>query len=163
MVHTEIFEANLDITLHSQAVLELTAAYAADPMGNGNPLNQDILKDLIPGLQHHPTTIIFIAFHDSKAVGIVTCFKGFSTFQSRPLIHISDFYLLPDYRGLKIGQKLLSAVEKKALDLNCCKLTLEVQEKNHHARQIYKIAGFDADIHAKEAGPALFLSKQLSK
>jgi len=163
MTHTQIFEANLDLTLHSQAVLELLNAYAADPMGNGKPLGQEVLKGLIPGLQNHPTTIIFIAFHDNKAVGIVTCFKGFSTFQARPMINISDFYLYPDYRGLKIGQKLLSIVEKKALELNCCKITLEVQENNLHAIRTYKAAGFNQDIHVEEAGGAILFSKSLSK
>jgi len=163
MAHTEIFEANLDLTLHSQAVLELLNAYAADPMGNGKPLTQDVLKKLIPGLKNHPTTIIFIAFHNNKAVGIVTCFKGFSTFQARPMINISDFYLQPDYRGLEIGQNLLAAVEKKAIELNCCKITLEVQENNLHAMGIYKTAGFHQDVHVKEAGGAVLFSKPLSK
>jgi len=163
MVQTEIFEANLDITLHSQAVLELLNGYSKDPMGDGKPLDQDVFKELISGLQQHPTTIIFIAFHDNKAVGIVTCFKGFSTFQARPLIHISDFYLLPDYRGFKIGQKLLTAVEKKAIELNCCKITLEVQENNHHAMKIYKTAGFNRNIYVKEAGPTVCFSKPLTK
>ena len=163
MVKTEIFEANLDLTLHSQAVLELLNAYAADPMGDGNSLNQDVLKELIPGLQQHPTTIIFIAFHDNKPVGIVTCFKGFSTFQARPLIYISDFYLMQDYRGFKIGQKLLAAVEKKAVELNCCKITLEVQENNRHAMKIYQVAGFSRDIHVKEAGPTVCFAKPLTE
>ena len=163
MAHTEIFEANLDLTLHAQAVLELLNAYSKDPMGDGKPLSQDVLKELIPGLLHHPTTIIFIAFHDNKPVGIITCFKGFSTFQARPLINISDFYLQPDYRGLKIGQKLLEIVEKKAVELNCCKITLEVQENNLHAMRIYKYAGFIRDVHVKEAGPVILFSKFLSK
>ncbi|MCD4721249.1 MAG: GNAT family N-acetyltransferase [Desulfobacula sp.] len=163
MTQTEIFEANLDLTLHSQAVLELLNAYAADPMGVGKPLTQDVLKELIPGLQHHPTTIIFIAFHDNKAAGIVTCFKGFSTFQARPMINISDFYLHPDYRGLKIGQRLLAIVEKKAIELSCCKITLEIQENNIRAMQIYKAAGFNQDVHVKEVGRAVLFSKPLSK
>jgi len=53
MAHTEIFEANLDLTLHSQAVLELLNAYAADPMGDGKPLTPEVLKELNPGLLHH--------------------------------------------------------------------------------------------------------------
>jgi len=161
MIHTEIFEANLDLTLHSQAVLELLNAYAADPMGDGAPLNPDTLKELIPGLLQHPTTFIFIAFQDSKPIGIITCFKGFSTFKARPLIHISDLYVQPEHRGAKISQKLLNAVEKKALELNCCKITLEVQENNLHAKKIYKTAGFDRTIYVKEAGPCLHLSKPL--
>lgn len=159
----EIFEANLDLTLHSQAVLELLNAYALDPMGNGAPLTQDVLKELIPGLLHHPTTIIFLAFHDNKAVGIATCFKGFSTLRARPMIYISDFYLQPDYRGLKIGQKLLASVEKKAIELNCCKITLEVQENNLPAIQRYKTAGFNQDKYIKEAGCAILFSKPISR
>ncbi|MBU1341252.1 MAG: GNAT family N-acetyltransferase [Proteobacteria bacterium] len=163
MANIEIFEANLDLTLHSQAVLELLNAYAQDPMGDGKPLTQEVLKELIPGLLQHPTTIIFLAFHDSKAVGIMTCFKGFSTFQARALIHISDFYLQPDFRGLKIGQKLLATVEKKAVDLNCCKITLEVQENNDHAMRIYKTAGFNQEVHVAEAGGVILFSKPVSK
>ena len=163
MALTEIFEANLDLTLHSQAVLELLNAYATDPMGDGQPLTQDILKELIPGLQNYPTTIIFLAFHDNKAVGIVTCFKDFSTFNARPMINISDFYLQPDYRGKKIGQKLLAIVEKKAIELNCCKITLKIQENNRQAMRIHKAAGFKQDGHNKEPGSAVLFSKPLSK
>ena len=161
MTNTEIFEANLDLTLHSQPVLELLNSYASDPMGNGEPLSQEVLKELIPGLQNHPTTIIFIAFHDKKAIGLITCFKGFSTFQARPLINISDFFIQPDFRGRKFGKKLLEAVEKKAIELNCCKITLEVQEKNKLAKRIYKAAGFNHDVHVVEAGGAMLFSKSL--
>ncbi len=162
MIETQIFEANLELTLHSRAVLELMNAYAQDPMGNGKPLNPDVLNQLIPGLINHPTTIIFLAFHENKPIGITTCFKGFSTFMARPLINISDFYLLPDFRGHKIGQQLLATVTKKAVELNCCKITLEVQENNHNAMQIYKTAGFSRDIHTKEAGGAVLFSKSFS-
>ncbi|MCP3874955.1 MAG: GNAT family N-acetyltransferase [Desulfobacteraceae bacterium] len=159
MDQTKIFEANLDLTLHSQAVLELLSAYATDPMGNGEPLDKDVLTQLIPGLQNHPTTIIFLAFHESKAVGIVTCFKGFSTSMARQMIHISDFYVLPDYQEKKIGQKLLEIVEKKAVELNCCKITIEVPANNKKALQIYKMAGYTQVIPEKEAKPTLSFSK----
>ncbi len=97
--NTEVFEANLNLTIHSQAVLELLNAYAADPMGNGASLTPDVLNKLIEGLQNHPTTIIFLAFYEKKAVGILTSFQGFSTFNALPIIHISDFYVQPEYRG----------------------------------------------------------------
>ncbi len=161
MDHIQILEANLDLTLHSRAILDLLNAYAADPMGNGHPLEKEVLNALIPGLQNHPTTLIFIAFCENKAVGIVTCFKGFSTFMARQTIHISDFYVLPDYQGKKIGRQLLETVEKAAIDLQCCRVTLEVQENNDRALRIYKKAGFIRDLHVKEAGPALFFSKSL--
>ncbi len=163
MEETKIIEANLDLTLHSQAVLELSNLYAADPMGNGQSLSPEVAKELIPGLSEHPTTIIFLAFKENKAVGIATCFKEFSTFHAKAMIHISDFYLIPEFRGQKIGKMLLEAVHKKANDLNCCKIILEVQENNQRAMQIYRHAGFSRQVHVKEAGGAILFSQTLSE
>ena len=156
MTTIEIFEANLSQALHQQAILELLDAYAKDPMGNGKPLSAQARRDLIPGLQQHPTTI-----QQNEPVGIVTSFLGFSTFAARPLINISDFYVLAALRGNKIGQQLLKAVEHKARGLECCKLTLEVQENNHRAKAIYAAMGFAQAVYVKAAGGALAMFKPL--
>jgi GNAT superfamily N-acetyltransferase len=156
-------EADLERREHQHAVVELLNAYAMDPMGNGTALSNEVRRDLIPGLKQHPTTLIFLAFQNDKAVGIATCFRGFSTFAARPLINISDFYVLPQLRGQKIGQKILAAVETRARDSGCCKITLEVQEKNHRAQRIYEAAGFSRAVYVESAGGALFLSKPLSE
>lgn len=157
----KIFEANMNLTVHSQAILDLLNTYAADIMGNGKPLSQDVLKNLIPGLQQHPTTLVFLAFKESKAVGMLISFKGFSTFLAKPLINISDFFVPPPHRGQGIGKKLLATLERKARELGCCKITLDVQEKNRRALRVYTAAGFKRDVHVAEAGPALFYSKSL--
>ena len=156
-----IREADLDHREHQQAVVDLLNAYAQDPMGNGRALSDRVRRELIPGLQQHPTAIIFLAFHNDKPVGIATCFKGFSTFAARPLIHISDFYVLPELRGQKIGQLILAAVENRAREIGCCKITLEVQENNHRAQRIYHAAGFSRAVYVEAAGGALFLCKLL--
>ena len=161
MDEIKIIEADLDHDLHGQTILFLINEYAKDPMGDGDSLPKSVQERLIPGLRAHPTTIIFFATFKSKPAGIITCFKGFSTFMAKPLINISDYYVIPEFRGKKIGKMLLSAVEEKAKDIGCCKLTLEVQENNTSALKIYKNAGFSKDIHVKEAGGALFLTKQL--
>jgi GNAT superfamily N-acetyltransferase len=161
MVPIEILEADLDHPAHQRAVVTLLDAYAMDPMGIGKALAADVRRDLIPGLQQHPPTIIFLAFQTQKAVGIATCFRGFSTFAARPLINISDFFVLPDLRGQKIGQMILGAVVQKARDIDCCKITLEVQENNHRARRIYTAAGFSRAVYVKAAGGVLFFSKPL--
>lgn len=163
MESIEIIQANLDITLHSQAVTDLINAYASDPMGNGSPLPSDVVKKLIPGLKKHPTTIVLLAFADSKAAGILTAFIGFSTFQAKPLLNISDFYVQPTHRGLRIGRKLMEAAVTKAKTLDCCKITLEAQENNKKAIRFYTAAGFERDIHTKEAGPALFFAKKIEE
>jgi GNAT superfamily N-acetyltransferase len=156
-----IVEADLDRPEHQRAVLELTDAYSRDPMGDGHPLSAEVREALIPGLQRHPTTLIFLAYDGTDAVGIATCFLGFSTFSARPLINIHDLGVLPTQRGRGISRQLLAAIESKARALGCCKLTLETQENNHRARSIYAAAGFAQNTYTAEAGGALFLAKKL--
>lgn len=159
MKPVDIVEADLDRTDHQQTVLELIDAYSRDPMGDGKPLSDEVRQALIPGLRNHPTTLIFMAYTGEQAVGIAVCFLGFSTFAAKPLINIHDLAVLPGLRGQGIGRQLLDAVERKARDLGCCKLTLEVLENNHRARRTYEAAGFAQATYQEEAGGALFLAK----
>jgi GNAT superfamily N-acetyltransferase len=159
----EIVEADLDRTDHQHAVVELIHAYAMDPMGNGRPLSSQTRLELIPGLQRVPTTLVFLAYRQQSAIGIAVCFLGFSTFAARPLINIHDLAVLPAHRGQGVGRRLLEAVEQKARDLGCCKLTLEVAENNGKARRIYGAAGFAQAVYASGTGGALFMSKPLEK
>ena len=161
MSSIEILQADLDCREHQLAVVALLDAYAMDPMGNGKALSNEVRRGLIPGLQQHPTTIIFLAFQNRHAVGIAICFVGFSTFKARPLINIHDFFVTPEVRGQKIGHMILAAVEQKARDTGCCKITLEVQQNNHRARRIYEDVGFSRSVYLEAAGGALFLSKPL--
>jgi ribosomal protein S18 acetylase RimI-like enzyme len=156
-----IVEANLANPQHQRDVLAMTAAYALDGMGNGGPLPDDVLARLIPGLREHPTTLIFLAYIDETVVGIATCFLGFSTFAARPLINIHDLAVLPDHRGRGVGRALLEAVERKARDRGCSKVTLEVQENNLHARRIYQTAGFGQGVYGDATGGSLFYWKTL--
>lgn len=156
-----IQEADLDRLAHQQAVLELLDAYAADPMGDGKPLSPEVRTRLIDGLRRHPTTLIFLAWLDGRAVGIAVCFLGFSTFHARSLINVHDLAVLPAYRGRRIGPRLLEAVADRARQLDCCKLTLEVQENNHRARRLYEAAGFAQVQYHQDAGGSLFYAKPL--
>lgn len=156
-----VIEADLELTKHQEATVHLLNAYAMDAMGDGRPLSETARREVIPGLRQHPTTLVFLAFRAEEPVGLAICFRGFSTFAARPLVNISDYFVFPGHRGQGIGRKLLQAVEQRARELGCCRLTLEVQENNHHARQVYGAAGFAQAVHVPEAGGSLYLSKPL--
>jgi len=157
----EIVEADLERAEHQQDIRALTAAYALDPMGNGGPLTTDVLERLIPGLRAHPTTLIFLAYRDGQAVGLATCFRGFSTFAARPLINISDLAILPEFRGRGFARQLLAAVETRARALGCCRITLEVQENNRRARRTYEADGFSQAVYGPATGGSLYYWKSL--
>lgn len=157
-----IVEADLSRPEHQAATLELLDAYAADPMGDGRPLSDRARRDVISGLQRHPTTIVFLGYQAAVPVGLAICFRGFSTFAARPLVNVSDYYVVPSARGLGIGRRLMDAIEQHARSIGCCKLTLEVQENNRRARAVYTAAGFSQAVYVPEAGGSLFLSKPLA-
>lgn len=156
-----VVEADLAQPAHQAAAVHLLNAYAMDPMGDGRPLSESARRDVIPGLRQHPTTLVFLAYRDAEPVGLAICFRGFSTFAARPLINISDYFVLPAHRGSGIGRLLLTTIEQHARNLGCCRVTLEVQENNHHARRVYAAAGFSQAVYVPEAGGSLYLSKPL--
>jgi GNAT superfamily N-acetyltransferase len=157
-----ITEAALARGDHAQAVVDLIDAYARDPMGNASPLSAEVRAALVPGLRAHPTTLVFLAYRGETPIGVAVCFRGFSTFAARPLVNVHDLAVLPAHRGQGVGRALLAAVEQKARDLGCCKLTLEVQENNQRARRTYAAMGFAQSEHQPAAGGALFYTKPLS-
>jgi GNAT superfamily N-acetyltransferase len=156
-----IVEADLSQPQHQRDVLALTDAIAEDPVGNAAPLPETVRARLIDGLRRHPTTLIFLAYDGDTAVGIATCFVGFSTFYAQPLINIHDLLVLPSARGRGVAGLLLDAVETRARALDCCKLTLEVQEQNDRARTLYAARGFGPALYGDPAAPVLFYAKRL--
>jgi ribosomal protein S18 acetylase RimI-like enzyme len=157
----EVIEGDLSRTDHQRDVLALTDAYACDPMGNNGPLPPDVRARLIDGLRSHPTTLVFLAYDEGEAVGIATCFVGFSTFYARPLINIHDLAVVRERRGRGVGRMLLAAVEQKARTIDCCKVTLEVLADNERARRIYERAGFGVAEYGGNTGGTLFYAKIL--
>ena len=136
-------------------------AYSRDPMGDGAPLSAEARERLITGLRQHPTTLIFLAYEGDTPVGVAVCFLGFSTFAAKPLVNLHDVAIVPTHRGRGIGRALLDAVEVRARELGCCKLTLEVLDQNHRAMRTYTAAGFHRYTLQPGAGEAIFMTKAL--
>jgi ribosomal protein S18 acetylase RimI-like enzyme len=105
--------------------------------------------------------LVFLAFDREEPVGIVTCFIAFSTFAARPLINVHDLHVSRNYRRSGVARSLLDAVERRARELGCCKLTLEVQENNQPALALYESLGFVSGQYEPEAGAVLFRVKKL--
>ncbi|MEY3775141.1 MAG: hypothetical protein RLZZ129_1921 [Verrucomicrobiota bacterium] len=154
-------QADLDRPDHQAAVLAMVDAYSRDPMGDGAPLSAEARERLIPGLRAHPTTLVFLAYDGETPVGVAVCFLGFSTFAARPLVNLHDVCVVPTHRNRGVGRGLLAAVEARARELGCCKLTLEVLDQNHRALKTYLAAGFQRYTLQPGAGEAIFLTKKL--
>jgi ribosomal protein S18 acetylase RimI-like enzyme len=156
-----VVQADLENPSHQAATLEMIDSYSRDPYGDGRPLGEDVLQRLVPGLRAHPTTLIFLAFLLDEIAGAAICFRGFSTFAARPLLNIHDLIVAPRFRGRGVGKALLLEAERSARQIECCKLTLEVLDKNTVALNAYRSAGFTQYTLQEHAGKAIVMSKSL--
>lgn len=154
----------LDLSDLAQAEiwLQLLDHYAQDPMGGGDGLSDYAKLNLVATMREVPGFHGALAWLDDKAVGLIDCFAGFSTFAARPLLNVHDIVVHRDVRGRGVGQALLAWAEARARELGCCKLTLEVLSNNTRAMRSYEQAGFAPYVLDPAAGHALFLQKFLA-
>ncbi|MFW2404684.1 MAG: GNAT family N-acetyltransferase [Gammaproteobacteria bacterium] len=146
-----IIHANLEDEALVGGIVDVLDSYAREPAGGSAPLADDVRERLIADLRHVDNAVVLAAVDAvGKVVGIVICFRAYSSFKAAPLINIHDIAVLPDHRGMGIGTALLAALEEKARAEGCCKLTLEVLDDNFGARRLYEAVGV-ADRGPREA------------
>lgn len=163
------------------ALVALLDEYARSPSGGGEPLAATSLARLPALLASRPHYLGWLAWEATgssggeaagsaagtasasatrKAVGLINCFEGVSTFRAQPLINVHDLIVTATHRRLGIGQALLAQVEHEARARGCCKLTLEVLTHNDAARRAYDKVGFAPYALDPAMGNALLLEKK---
>jgi ribosomal protein S18 acetylase RimI-like enzyme len=138
----EVIQADLSFSRHAEAVVYLLNQYALDPMGGYQALSPFAHANLITELKKRSTVHIVLAFSDGAPAGLAICIEGFSTFACQPLLNIHDFAVHPDFRGVGMSKLVMAKVIEVARGLGCCKITLEVLERNTPAYSLYKAFGF---------------------
>ncbi|MBM0740745.1 GNAT family N-acetyltransferase [Phormidium sp. CLA17] len=157
----EVVNADLPTPHHANAVVQLMNQYALDPMGGGKGLSEYVKANLPAELAKRRTAHVILAFVDAEPAGLIICLEGFSTFACKPLLNIHDVIVAQPHRGNGLSKLMLQEAEAIALDLGCCKLTLEVLEGNHIAQQAYEAFGFSGYELDPQMGKALFWEKKL--
>lgn len=147
--------------VHARALVQLLDSYAQDPAGGGKPLGDFAKTHLVKELAARPQAFSVLAFDGDKAVGLVNCIEGFSTFACRPLVNIHDVAVLPGHRGRRIAEKMLALVDEIARERGACKLTLEVLQGNLGAVKLYERVGFAGYQLDPAMGQARFFQKWL--
>ena len=142
-------------------LVRLLNEYAEHPMGGGTPLNKDTRASLPEKLSAFGQAFSLIAYVDNEPAALMNCIKGFSTFKAKPLVNIHDVVVSENFRGLGLCRKLFQHVEEMARQQGCCKLTLEVVEKNEVAKKAYTNFGFNSYELDPEMGKAMFWQKEL--
>lgn len=162
-MNIDIIKANYTNQKHGNEISFLLNSYASDPMGGGKPLDKYVLDNIAIELSKIPHAFSVISYVNGLPAGLINCFEAFSTFSCKPLINIHDVIVLKEFRGNNLSQKMLQKVEDIALAKGCCKLTLEVLNKNASAKSAYKKFGFSNYELDPSVGHAEYWQKQLIK
>ncbi len=83
----------------------------------------------------------FLAFCDGAAVGYIIIFETYSSFKALPTLYLEDLFVLPEYRGKKIGLKLFQTCVKEAIRRKCGRLEWVVLDWNKLALRFYDKLG----------------------
>lgn len=102
--------------------------------------------DFLKGLLDRDESVVFLAFQDQQAVGFTQLFRSFSSVAMRPVLILNDLYVLPEKRGMGIGETLLAHAKKYCCQLNYKGLALETAFDNP-AQKLYERLGWEKDTH----------------
>lgn len=88
-----------------------------------------------------PAAECLIAQWDSQVVGYALYFHNFSTFLGRRGLYLEDVYVQPSMRGKGVGQALLRALARIAVERNCARFEWTVLDWNQPAIDFYASQG----------------------
>lgn len=105
-----------------------------------------------------PAAEVVIAEADGAPAGFALFFHSFSTFLGQPGLYLEDLFVLPSYRGLGLGKRLMVHLAQLALARGCGRFEWSVLDWNTPAIDFYRrlgAAGMDGWTVQRVSGDAL--------
>lgn len=99
---------------------------------------QRLLRDVFG---EHPRVEVFLAEVENAVVGYAFIFETYSTFLALPSLYLEDLFVLPEYRGRKIGYALFRQCVAEAQRRGCGRMEWTVLDWNRHAIDFYERLG----------------------
>jgi GNAT superfamily N-acetyltransferase len=88
-----------------------------------------------------PLCFALVAEDAGTSVGFALSFLSYSTFSTRPCLHLEDLFVLPGFRGRGHGLALLRGVAAEAVRRECARLEWNVLDWNTSAIGFYRAQG----------------------
>lgn len=89
----------------------------------------------------NPACAALLAECDGQPAGFALFFATYSTFRTRPCLHLEDLFVAPEFRGRGLGLSLLRAVAAVAVERDCPRLDWNVLDWNEPAIGFYRQQG----------------------
>jgi GNAT superfamily N-acetyltransferase len=96
---------------------------------------QRLIQDIF---SPRPRLEAFLGQFRGRAVGYALIFETYSSFLALPTLHLEDIFVMPEYRGKKVGIALFLAMVREAHARGCGRMEWTVLEWNRLAVDFYK-------------------------
>ncbi len=114
------------------AMIKETAEFSKQP---------DAVKNSVEQMKHEQDFFCFyIAENNEKIIGAAIYFFAYFSWVGKTL-YLDELYVKPDYRGKKVGSKLLKKIFETAQEEQCNWLRWQVLDWNEKAISLYKKIG----------------------
>ena len=122
------------------SILDMLRASAAD-QGFADEVvvsERDLLED---GFGASPRFYVLLAEVSGVTAGMALYFFNYSTWGSRNGLYLEDLYVRPEYRGQRMGRRLLVRLAQIAEAAGCRRFQWVVHNANASAVRLYEAAG----------------------
>jgi GNAT superfamily N-acetyltransferase len=93
------------------------------------------------GFGPRPRYDAFLAFVDDRPVGYAIIYETYSSFLALPTLYLEDVFVLPEFRGRKVGLALFLHCAGIALERGCGRMDWSVLHWNELALNFYRRLG----------------------
>ena len=90
-------------------------------------------------------SVIYIAFDGEKPLGFTQLYPSFSSASTQRLWILNDLYIVPEARGLRVGEHLIERAMQLARDTNAKGVMLETAHTNLPGQKLYERMGFERE------------------
>jgi ribosomal protein S18 acetylase RimI-like enzyme len=90
-------------------------------------------------------SVIYIAFDGEKPLGFTQLYPCFSSASTQKLWILNDLYVIPEARGLRVGEHLIERAMQLARDTSAKGVMLETAHTNLSGQKLYERMGFERE------------------
>jgi ribosomal protein S18 acetylase RimI-like enzyme len=99
-------------------------------------------RDFLTERIQNNESIIYIAYDETRVLGFTQLYPSFSSTTTQRLWILNDLYVIPEARGLRVGEHLIERALQLARDTNAKGVMLETAHTNISGQKLYERMGF---------------------
>lgn len=120
-------------------IYKMMVEFYSSPAVSTNGSKEIFLNDIKYSIEENPYLEGYVVEESEQIIAYTMLAKSFSTEFGKPCIWIEDIYIIPEYRGNKLGEKIIAFITGKYPNHL---IRLEVEEENTRAVKLYERCGF---------------------